>query len=299
MHQYLRAIGFTNPPKRIEIFNLIKEGISKNPAYRAYTTNVEEENSLLAQYDIALGERIGISVCGQFDDSDEFYPEYYYPYLDPRDISTEEEIEVERRVDNNSFVGIVDDYKVGISLMYRVRNSIEYIKNAYVNEDPLAGATSYLSALALEGTVLLPIHKTVEERMLQESADYDRAQLVREARDGNERAFQTLTLADMDTYQNIMAQLPKEDIYSLVDSYVMPTGAECELYYVLGEIYEIVTTQNRITGEEVVILQIEANSIGLSVAINRKDLLGEPAVGRRFKGRIWLQGRICFANSEN
>jgi hypothetical protein len=28
--------------------------------------------------------------------------------------------------------------------------------------------------------------------------------------------------------------------------------------------------------------------------MNKKDLLGEPAVGRRFKGNIWLQGMIDF-----
>jgi len=30
----------------------------------------------------------------------------------------------------------------------------------------------------------------------------------------------------------------------------------------------------------------------LDLAINDKDLTGEPEAGRRFKGSIWLQGRL-------
>ncbi|MEE1517216.1 MAG: DUF3881 family protein, partial [Lachnospiraceae bacterium] len=30
------------------------------------------------------------------------------------------------------------------------------------------------------------------------------------------------------------------------------------------------------------------------VCINKKDLLGEPEVGRRFKGSIWVQGYINY-----
>lgn len=298
MHQYLRAVGFSQPPRRIEIFNLIKNGIAGSPAYRAYTTNVEEEDSLLAQYDIALGRGIGISVCGQFDEGDEFFPEYYYPYLDSDDISTDELISVERRIDNNSFAGVVEDYKVGVSLIYRVRNSIEYIKNAHMSYEPLAGAATCLSALSLEGTVLLPIYHTPQESARKKATERKRLELMHEAHSGDPEALQNLTLADMDTYSNILSHIAYEDVYTLVDSYLMPAGSECELYSILGEIRGVEVTQNVLTDEEVFVLTIDTNGLVLDIAINRRDLYGEPAVGRRFKGRIWLQGRIRFAGGE-
>lgn len=298
MHQYLRAVGFSQPPRRLDIFNLIKSGIAGTPAYRAYTTNVEEEDSLLAQYDIALGDGIGISVCGQFDDGDEFFPEYYYPYLDSDDISTDEAVTVERRIDNNSFAGVVEDYRVGVSLIYRVRNSIEYIKNAHTSYEPLAGAATCLSALSLVGTVLLPIYHTPQESERKKETERKRLELLHDANQGNPEALQNLTLADMDTYANMLSRITTEDVYSLVDSYLMPAGSECELYSILGEIRGIKTTTNNLTDEEVVILTVDTNGLVLDIAINRHDLVGEPAVGRRFKGRIWLQGRIRFANSE-
>ena len=54
VNKYMRAIGFSKPPKRDEISRLIERGIS-NPSHRAYTTDDHDENALLAQFDIELG----------------------------------------------------------------------------------------------------------------------------------------------------------------------------------------------------------------------------------------------------
>lgn len=297
MHQYLRAIGFSNPPRRIDIFNLIKEGINKAPTYRAYTTNVEEEDSLLAQYDIALGDDIGISVCGQFDEGDEFYPEYYYPYVNASGVSTDVEIEVERRMDNNSFSGIVEDHHVGAPLVYRVRNSIEYIKTSHTSYTPLVGATTSLSALSIEGYILLPIYKTPEEQAGKARAEERRVDLINRAYGGDDSAIQCLQRAEVELYANLLSVLQTDDIYTVVESFMMPAGSETELYMILGEILRVRTAENRMSGCKVWILTINANGIELDVAISRKDLVGEPTKGRRFKGRVWLQGRINFSGA--
>ena len=41
-------------------------------------------------------------------------------------------------------------------------------------------------------------------------------------------------------------------------------------------------------------MKIECNDIVFCVTINKDDLLGEPIVGRRFKGSIWMQGTVCL-----
>jgi hypothetical protein len=41
-------------------------------------------------------------------------------------------------------------------------------------------------------------------------------------------------------------------------------------------------------------MEIMCNDILFSVCINQKDLLGEPEVGRRFKGNIWMQGSVKY-----
>ena len=86
----------------------------------------------------------------------------------------------------------------------------------------------------------------------------------------------------------------KEDLYSIIDSCFMPCGVECDQYSVLGEITDMKLVTNGLTGEKVHILTLCCNDLNLKVAINSIDLLGEPAVGRRFKGSVWLQGQVNF-----
>jgi hypothetical protein len=74
----------------------------------------------------------------------------------------------------------------------------------------------------------------------------------------------------------------------------MPYGVECDQYSILGEIIDYNIAKNRYTGEDIVFMTIECNEILFDIAINREDLYGEPAVGRRFKGSIWLQGTISY-----
>jgi hypothetical protein len=37
-------------------------------------------------------------------------------------------------------------------------------------------------------------------------------------------------------------------------------------------------------------MTVDTNDLVYDVCINEKDLLGEPEIGRRFKGTIWMQG---------
>jgi hypothetical protein len=41
-------------------------------------------------------------------------------------------------------------------------------------------------------------------------------------------------------------------------------------------------------------MKIECNDIFFDVCINEKDLMGQPAIGRRFKGNVWMQGTVCL-----
>ena len=52
--------------------------------------------------------------------------------------------------------------------------------------------------------------------------------------------------------------------------------------------------ENEITGEKIYLLILNYNDVLLNLAINEMDLEGEPKPGRRFKGNIWLQGRIVL-----
>ena len=99
-------------------------------------------------------------------------------------------------------------------------------------------------------------------------------------------------MEDIDTYTMISKRIQTEDVFSIVDSYFMPYGIECDQYNVMGEIMDCSSFRNTYTGEEVFQMTLSCNDMQFDVCINAKDMLGEPGIGRRFKGIIWLQGQL-------
>ncbi len=151
-----------------------------------------------------------------------------------------------------------------------------------------------LSALSIDGMVILSIQKDPRQaaKELKINHKYDR--LVQEARKGDMEAIETLTLEDMDLYSQISKRTKKEDVLTIVDSYWMPYGIETDKYSILGTIVQVRQEVNQKTLEEIYFLSVICNSTDIQVCINKRDLLGEPKVGRRFKGVIWLQGNLDY-----
>ena len=98
----------------------------------------------------------------------------------------------------------------------------------------------------------------------------------------------------MDTYTAISKKIQNEDVFSLVDTYFMPYGVECDQYSILGEILDCNKVENRMTSEQIYQMTISCNDLVFDICINEEDLYGEPQIGRRFKGSIWMQGYINF-----
>ncbi len=296
MHKYMRAIGFSRFENRRELQELLTE-VVMNADKRAMTMEAVssyQDNTLLGEFCKNFADGLGIAVCGEFDEEEKFIYEYFYPYLEGSGVTSYEDISVERHAEKDSYAGVCDDVKLGISLIFYLRNKIPYIKAQATGQLPVRGTTLTLSALSVNGTVMLPIQKDEEQIQRVRQASISRNNLMQAARKGDEDAIETLTLEDMDIYTIVSKKIQKEDVFSLVDTYFMPYGVECDQYSVLGEIMAIRTTKNRITGEEIYILTIFCNELTFDVSINIIDLLGEPQVGRRFKGVIWLQGNINF-----
>ena len=294
MHKFLRAVGFSKIKDRKELTALITSSI-QNAQKRSYVTN--NENVILAEFARDFADGIGIAVCGEFDDEDKFIYEYYYPYLIPSALSTEEDINVERHAATYSYAGVCNEPRLGVTLIFYLQNMVPYIKYENENKFPIKGTTLSLSALSIKGQIMMPIAKTEEEKEVAKKKLNYRNKLINNARRGDETAIESLTLDDMDLYTTLSKKIRKQDIYSLVDTYFMPYGVECDQYSVLGEVVDSRKVVNHFTDETVYIMRISCNEIEFDVCINEADLLGEPAVGRRFKGNIWMQGMINYPDN--
>ena len=62
----------------------------------------------------------------------------------------------------------------------------------------------------------------------------------------------------------------------------------------MGEILDYYTIENKETKEKSYVLTVDSNHLIFDVCINQEDLVGEPAPGRRFKGIIWMQGKVHY-----
>ena len=291
MHSYLRAVGFSEIKKRREIEEIIKEVIE---TYDEKNVVEDYEDGIFAEFSKNYGCDCGITVCGQYDENNEFHVEYYFPFFRGTGITTDENVVIERHAAQQSFAGACDDLRIGVTLIFYLQNAAEYMLENQKGIAPEGRKILTISGLAKEGMVLLPLQKDKEAARVERELAKNRSNLIAAARNGDEDAMESLTMEDMDTYSMISQRIVREDIFSIVDSYFMPYGIECDQYNVMGEILDFVQFKNILTGEEIYQLTLDSNDVQFDVCINKKDLLGEPQVGRRFKGIIWLQGQLRF-----
>ena len=272
IHTFLRSIGFRDLTKNADLY-LILESILNRPDEQNIVK--DEYGNEFACFSKSFGTDIGITVCGNFINDKEFRMEYYYPYLHGSQITTCETIEIERHAAREAFAGICDELKLGVTLIFYIENIADILharKNA-VHNTTTRPDNAVLAGLSTGGKILLPIMKTSKQLANKEKSSEKRLSLMKQARDGN---------------------IMKEDVLSIVESSFIPYGIESDQYVVIGEILNFYESENSLTNEKLWILNLNCNNLVFDICINQNDLLGEPQVGRRFKGRIWLQGHVNF-----
>lgn len=291
MHQYLRAIGFSDKMTRKELDKMLKKMVLENDR-----NDVVEQSDESAFVEISkkFGSNIGITLCGEVD-QDGFHRDYYFPYLEGETVSTKEGVMIEQSGNGNTYSGACEDPRVGVTLIFYLQN-VAALKKIKMQEDlKKKEQDTILTALSLEGKILLPVYQNAMQMAYERESSSKRKELLADARKGNEEAIESLTLEDMDTYSMISRRIQKEDVFSIVETFFMPYGMECDKYQILGRILECREIENEYTKEKLYQMKLECNDIVLELCINREDLLGEPEVGRRFKGIVWLQGKVQFS----
>lgn len=291
MHSYLGAIGFSDINKKSRLDEILRE-VQEHWDEKKVVEN--EDGRIFVEISKSYGYDCGITVCGEYDEKDIFHMEYYYPYFRGTGVSTSEHVVVEKHAGKDSFAGACDDVRIGVTLIFYLLNAGEFLEERMKGRLGNRDTSVTLSGLASEGKILFPVEKNAGQVKKNQEITSNRNRLISAARNGDEDAMESLTMEDIDTYSMISRRIVREDIFTIVDTYFMPYGIECDQYNVMGEITECVQTTNSSTGERLYQLSLLCNDISFDVCVNEKDLMGIPEVGRRFKGVIWLQGRINF-----
>ena len=292
MHSYLRAVGFRNDIRKKKWKEYLDQ-FAKEPDYMKIIQVDEETNMVLLLKEVA--KDMGIAMCGEEDEEGNFQLEYYYPYSVSRVVSSQTVSTFSKQGEKDSYAGLCEDYRVGVSLIYYLTNFME-MRELFSRTGRLPrGKAVCLTGLSDEGKIILPIRKTKQQIESARIASQKRTSMIESARGGDASAMESLTLDEMNLYTKLNKQISKCDMYTLIDSFFMPTGVECDQYTLMGDIENVELLTNSVTGEEVYRMTVVTNDIPVSVVINREDLLGVPETGRRFKGQVWMMGEAYFA----
>lgn len=291
MHQYFKAIGYGSFSSKKEVNEFLTQIEKKHMYYKVASL---EEGLYFCEFQKHSGTRIGIAICGDMDMDERFIRQYYYPFFVGNGVTSHADILIERRMDRDAYVGICEDIKVGVSLIFSLVNMADYMKKKQLGEIDISDASVTLSGLCNNGKILLPVMKNEKQKKQYQEESRNRMMLLSAAKNGDQAAIESLTLDDIDIYSKVSKRLITEDVFSIVDTYFMPYGVECDQYSIMGEILKINMIENEDTREQLYILTLDVNELQFDVCVPVNEVLGEPAVGRRFKGDIWLQGKINF-----
>ncbi len=287
MNKYLRSIGFSKI-KSLHQMDLLQKEILHSPDHR--TISGFSLSSSLVQLDKLYSPgTIGLSVIGEMDSTGSFSFEHVFPFVTPDAYTFSTDLSVEQRGINTSYSGVIDN--VSLSIIFYIQN-IAYIGGQLWNNRLPKVVNVALSGLSTEGTILLPLMKTQQEQ------EYDFSQLqmekraIQRFRDGDDAIYDKIVLREMGIKEILDNRMYSEDILSIVDHGMIPYGTESDVFTVIGTILTVKDVENSRTREHIYLLDIQCLYYVIRIAINREDLTGEPAPGRRFRGVIWLQGAV-------
>lgn len=309
MHRFLQSIGFSKYEKYHSVDTLLKK-LSKEYTDTAVRFS-DEGGEMRMEIRAEACEDMGMCINGVIDKLGRMKRIDYYPYLVSHDISMAGRVFSFLKLDGIRYSAAVDRTNTGQPMIFLLDNPIEF--NRRIDNSGMNNARICLAGLCEEGYILLPTEEHMvktdengepvhagkqgegtESSENQESARDD-VSFMEMVEGSDPETIRQMAFEEMSNIAALARRLHREDIFSIVDTLFMPEGTESDLYLVIGTILEIKKYRNKYTEEKIYNLKLEANNIIIHVAVNEADLMGEPVPGRRFKGEVWVQGRVDFS----
>lgn len=286
MHEYLRAVGFSEAHTRKQLKELV-EWVLDKPERVSITSKSGGSN--VAEASREVGGRAGVTVIGEVDEYGNIIPEYYFPYISSTRISSESVTSCTHESAREGYIGMCEDYRVGLALIFHVTNVVDVVRG--MEDLDLKFTRVCFSALAKDATVILPLDQPerVPDRARNREED---AQLLENAAKGDIGAIAHVADEEIRRYKYIMEHLRDTDVFTMVESFFMPHGLESDQYYLMGTIQSANLVSNKMTGERFWRMLVESNGIPITVAVNEKDIQGVPQAHCRLKCHVWLTGAL-------
>ena len=161
MHKFLRAAGFSMYTKKKDIEKLL-DLLERQPSMTKCVQVDEDSNVCEMRTEVAPG--LGISIVGELNDDGDFEREFYFPYLESNIVGSTEECSVQRHTEKETYSGMVDENKVGITLIFYIQNFLEFREKMLDKEDGRYECSAeHADEEDAEGTVRRTYHVVVKE----------------------------------------------------------------------------------------------------------------------------------------
>ena len=290
MGPYISAVGFSSINKKRQWDILIDEVLKNSD--KQLVTNHDEEHIFIEYYK-EYGKGMGVVLRGLLDNDQDIDLETCDPYFEARYTVDIAEIEIEEEEDDYFYFAIYEDEQSGSEIVFQLQNIIEYLeikgdKEVFIDGIKIVG-------LASKGTVILPVEKTDSDVEYENEQNEWKKELFKRARQGDEEAREILDMEAEEAADIIEERLQNEDFLSVIEGYFIPIDYLDATYSLLGTIQEVEIIENNQTKEKVYWMLVETIGMKIEVAINAKELVGNPMVGMRFMGMCWMQGTVIFS----
>lgn len=291
MESPLKAIGFSELDESYRIDEIISDILNK-PTEQKATKAAESE--IVAEYIKQFGDKTYVMVRVIVDRKQKepkIQVQHCEAYVDATHMVELEELEIECIDEDYSYYAICEEKETGMQFIFWMQNVVEYLEETKENKVPIGVKTV---ALALEGTIVLPIEKDEEDEQV-EREERDKLRLIlQKMREGDEEAKEILEKEEKELDNQLKERLREEDFLTIMSGYFIPTTLVDATYAVLGDIKKIDLRKNTKTKESFYVFELEVNDMPLEVAVNAKTLVGVPSVGMRFMGTCWMQGTVVM-----
>ena len=246
MESPITAIGFSEIDKKYTIEQLVGEVIQKPTKQQA---SRKDNKAVIAEYLKEFGKDMYMSVrivMRADKEQSKIEVEQCEPYLDTQYVVNVEELSVEEIDDEYNYYVICEERETGMQFIFWLQNVIEYNE---ANKEKITFDKVKIAALAMEGTIVLPIEKD-EDDELEEKEEREKIKvMIQKAREGDEEARAQLEAEEKEMDKQLKERMYGEDFLSIMSGYFVPTTLVDANYAILGEITAISSRKNSKTGE--------------------------------------------------
>ncbi len=294
MLSYLRAVGYkpvNNKPDFNPYEDIVEFAIGHADRIRKILL---DDGRIFGEIYSSVTKETGILVFGEYDNQDRFIFIGFVPFVKNEIPSIRNFVSVRYDEEDNIYIGTSMDLHYGGMVQYQFSSLLSFYDKRLV-ENLRYHATVFLSALSIEGKIILGLHNENSGiSYIGHNSMLEREELLFRVAKNEEEAFQLINKEKADSIEIFKKRLKKDDLYSIIESSMVLCEEQKITYLILGTIINWRKFHSEITGEQIFKFLVACNNIIMSVCINENDLIGVPAIGRRFKGTVCMQGRVDF-----